>query len=219
MLHLAIVFALFVTGASAAPTNDWTIVPGKRVGPITALTTRADLTTIFGLKNVIDEDVTLSDEGSEPGTIVFKDQADASLTITWNDDRPDPRIEVIVFCLALSGLPSKCRWHTAEGITFGTTLKHLQALNGGNFAILGFGWDYGGTVTSWQGGRLDKLKTNCGSFNVRLDPPPATPSDTRAAAIEQVEGDREFTSAEPAMEALDPQVSYMSFSFGKCVPD
>ena len=38
--------------SGTAQKNDWLIVPGQRVGPVTATTTRADLDAIFGKENV-----------------------------------------------------------------------------------------------------------------------------------------------------------------------
>ena len=39
-------------------------------------------------------------------------------------------------------------------MTLGTRLGRLTQLNGRPFTLSGFGWDYAGTVISWNGGRL-----------------------------------------------------------------
>src|ERR1700761_3211026 len=75
-------------GEVPASVNDWTVVPGKRAGPITAKTTRVDLVRFFGAKNVQEGDVAGSDGGIQAGTIVFGDQPDASLAVLWVDDSP-----------------------------------------------------------------------------------------------------------------------------------
>src|ERR1700685_3139849 len=108
--------------------NDWLIVPGKRVGPITPAASRADILRIFGAKNVTEGDIVTSDMGSEVGTEVFGSQPDMSLAILWVSDEPDSRIRRVRFCPSLV-LPAKCRWHTAEGIAFGTSVKALERRN------------------------------------------------------------------------------------------
>lgn len=51
--------------------SDWLIVPGERVGPITATTSEAMLETIFGAGNVESVDVYLGEGFTEPGAAVF----------------------------------------------------------------------------------------------------------------------------------------------------
>ncbi len=208
-----LLLALFaVITLAAGNDNDWLIVPGKRAGPITAKTTRADLVRSFGAKNVVDDDVLVGDTGTEEGTMVFGDQPEASLTILWNDDTPEPHIRRIIFCQGVEP-PSKCRWHTEEGISIGTTLKTLEARNGRKFKLYGFDWGQGGSITSWDGGRLERFASSCGHVSLRFDPAPGPPSDERTKLLEQVEGDTEFWSSEPAMQALNPVVDSMGFLF------
>ena len=46
-------------------------------------------------------------------------------------------------------------WMRADGVRLGLSSTELETLNGGPFAFYGFGWDYGGTISDWRGGRLD----------------------------------------------------------------
>ncbi len=204
-----------LASGSASGSNDWLIVPGKRAGPITAKTARADLPRLFGSRNVEDDEIITSDGGREPGTIVFRDQPDATLGILWEDDAPDSRIRSIVFCNA-SDEVGKCRWHTEDSITFGTTLKTLERLNSRKFKLNGFDWGYGGLITSWEGGKLDRLSVACGRLTLRVDPAPGPPSDARQTLIEQVEDNDEFWSSDASMQALNPAVDHMSMSFQAC---
>ncbi len=52
---------------SAGAQNDWTIVPGKRLGPIAASTSRMELKRLFGKSNVEDKPVDTG-EGPEPAS-------------------------------------------------------------------------------------------------------------------------------------------------------
>jgi hypothetical protein len=200
---------------SAADSNDWLIVPGKRVGPITPKTSRADLVRFFSDKNVEDSEVVVSDGDREPGTLVFPAEPDATLAVLWTDDNPDSGVRGVVVCYG-SKQPDKCRWHTADGISFGATLKGLERLNGHKFKLNGFEWGYGGLVTSWEGGRLERLAVSCGRVNLRLDPAPGPASDERSDLIEQVEGDTEFWSSDAPMQALNPAVDHIGVSFQAC---
>ncbi|HZS53091.1 MAG TPA: hypothetical protein VFA65_01705 [Bryobacteraceae bacterium] len=195
--------------------NDWLIVPGKRVGPITAAATHADLAKIFGAKNIQDDEIVTSDMGSEDGTRVFGDQPEISLAIFWLTEAANSHIRRIRFCPSLV-MPHKCRWHTAEGISLGTSLKELERLNGHAFEVNGFDWGFGGLIVSWHGGRLEKLTSSCGGLNVRLDPQPGQPSGERSRLLDLVEGDEDFDSSEAAMQALNPIVDFISFSFQNC---
>ena len=214
---LTAIFGIVSARAAEPGTNltDWIIVPGQRAGPITAKTTRADLLRFFGAKNVREADIVSSDGGREAGTIVFGEQPDASLGLLWLDETPDAHVRSIVFCHG-SELAEKCRWHTQERVSFGTDLKALERLNGRKFKLNGFDWGYGGLITSWEGGRLERLSAACGRVTLRLDPAPGTPSDERSSLIEQVEDNDEFWSSDGPMQALNPSVDHMSMSFRGC---
>ena len=214
-LWIAVVSLLLPVTDLATDSNDWLIIPGKRVGPITAKTTRADLVRFFGEKNVEDAEIVVSDGGREPGTLVFGGQPDASLAILWADDSPDARVRSLIVCYG-SELPEKCRWHTEDAVSFGTTLKTLERLNGRKFKLNGFDWGYGGLVTSWESGRLERFAVPCGRLTLRLDPTPAPASEERSLLIEQLEGDGEFWSSDSPLQSLNPVVDHMSMSFQAC---
>jgi hypothetical protein len=75
-------FALVVLCAvsALAQQNDWLIVPGKRLGPITSDVTRADLDRLFDKASVKDKPVD-SGEGPELATVVFPKMPAAGIAI------------------------------------------------------------------------------------------------------------------------------------------
>jgi hypothetical protein len=85
MLLLRTLFALsaLLVGSAAAQKLDWLIVPGLRVGPITATTTRADLDTMFGKENVSDGSFGNGDV-PEAATVIFGNDSSAALAVTWD---------------------------------------------------------------------------------------------------------------------------------------
>ncbi len=189
---------LLLTAACGSPrrAEDRTIVPGVRVGPIARTTTLADLRRIYGAANVRAEAIEAGEGETAPGATVFPDDSLRQVQVAFHDSSGSvPRFVVVHGDRSL--------WHTDRGVTLGTRLARLNELNGRPFVLLGFGWDYGGTVASWNGGRL-AVDSAAGRFIVRLHPTltgPVADSLTR-----DVLGDREYASDRPAMAGLAPAV-------------
>lgn len=210
MLRTTLLIAALTIAGCAAQTNDWLIVPSKRAGPITASTTRADLVRLFGAANVTEGETNIGDSGPLPCTRVFAKRPDSSLTIIWGENQRNKKIGAIEFCWETTN--STCRWHIADGVGFGTTLKTLEKMNGRPFKIRGFGWDFGGQISSWEGGRLEAWQTPCGNVGLSLNPTAAAMEST---AYGSVMGDAEFLSSKPELQKLDPAISRIEFSFGE----
>ena len=105
----------------------------------------------------------------------------------------------------------KTLWHTEQGITLGTRLKELERLNGRPFTLTGFDWDYGGTVTNWNGG---KLAEQIPDMILRLTPDyDETDTQLTEAEAHAVLGDQEITSDNPIVQRLNPAVRIMLKSF------
>ena len=75
-------------------------------------------------------------------------------------------------------------WKTDAGVTLGITLQELQQLNGKPFLFSGFGWDYGGRVTDWNGGAFNS------DLMISLD-------NFSENAPEDIFGDREIPNLTP----------------------
>jgi hypothetical protein len=60
--------------------NDWLIVPGLRIGPITAKTTHADLIRLFGQENVSEGSGNVADIPFTHGTNIYKKTPSESAT-------------------------------------------------------------------------------------------------------------------------------------------
>jgi len=183
-------------GQVAREADDRTIVAGDRIGPITRVTTLADLRHIYGDANVRVEDVDVGEGETAPGATVYPDDSLRRVQVAFRDSAGTvPRF------VTVRGDTSA--WHTEAGVTLGTRLARLTQLNGRPFALLGFGWDYAGTVVSWNGGRLAADSAG-GRFIVRLKPTLTGPD---ADSLQRdVLGDREYSSDRPAMRRLEPAV-------------
>lgn len=184
---------------SAPPSR--VIIPGVRAGPVTAETSEADLIRQLGAAHVRRADLGIGEGETRPGTILFPGGAD-ELLVFWKEDAFRSPEHVVVRGGATN-------WTTAEGIRLGTTLDTLARLNGRPFQLLGFDWDYAGTVVSWENGRLAPMH---GRLVIRLAPTaPAT--GLSAADHASVAGDHVISSDMPALPPLHVTIYEMAASF------
>lgn len=208
--HLAFLAScgfLYLTATHAQQVSmDWLIVPGERVGPITPTTSEKLLETFFGPENVERTDMYVGEGFTEPGSAVYPRDASRRIEVVWTDDaRTTPR-EV-----RLTG--NSTNWSTREGISLGSTLKEIEHLNGWPFRLVGFAFDYGGTITGCGHGRLRML--GCvdrdGTIQGRLVILRLAPSAEGRALPQyrEVIGDKDFSSGHPAMQTLNPSVYQM----------
>ena len=131
--------------AKAAPAPETWELPGG-LGP---LTTRLELDARFGKANVREETFPGAEGiGSYPALVVFPDDPRKRLELVLDADDPDAPIRELRVPAADS------LWHDASGLRTGMSLAELVALNGAPVTFYGLGWDYGGTVQDWHGGKL-----------------------------------------------------------------
>jgi hypothetical protein len=161
-----------------------------------------DLRRDFGDSTVVRVRVELGEGETTPGTVLFPSDSLRRAEIIWRDtlNRRSPGR------IVLRG--NRSQWQASRGISLGTTLQELERLNGKSFILAGFGWDYAGVVTDWQGGTLDSALAG---ITLYLDPGAA---QHQTAAYAQVLGDRDYSSSLPAMQQLNPKVTQIFVDFG-----
>jgi len=184
--------------------HDWRIVPGERVGPITADVSEADLVDLLGRDVVEPGEIHMGEDFFEPGAVLYPRDPRRKLEVVWGDTTR----RALPTRVTLRGDSSL--WHIDGGITLGTSLRELERINGAEFVLLGFEWDYSGTVVSWEKGALERLAQPVRQVVLALDAPATGfPPDVYYA----VSGDREFASSHPAMRQLNPTVHRIVFLF------
>ncbi|MGH6952207.1 MAG: hypothetical protein ACREH4_15195, partial [Vitreimonas sp.] len=82
-------------------------------------------------------------------------------------------------------------------LSIGDALAEIETANGRPFQLWGFGWDYGGWASDWQGGALASAD-GC-TVRVRFQ----ARSNANAHAI----GEAAFMSDDPAVRAADAAVT------------
>jgi hypothetical protein len=209
---------LTLLAATALSAHDYVIVPGVRIGPIMPSSTESELRRVFGMAAVKAE-VEIGEGFTEPGLKIYKDDPARALAVLWNNDTP-PHPKTVLICQDV--LDGRCRWRTADDIGKRTTLSDLERRNGRPFVLTGWGWDYGGGVLSWEGGKLQAALRRRGGLMLTLCPRtnkdgeyvPAVTADEVTA----VSGDKEISSSFPVMQKLDPYVCGMSLQFAGEAP-
>jgi hypothetical protein len=176
-----------------AVAEDYTVIPGQRVGQVTASTSRQQLAELYGEANLTDTEIQMGEGFTEPGTVVsFGNQP--QFAVVWLDaSRSRP-------LMAKDFNPD---WKTPEGIGMGTPYTTLQTQLG-SFQLYGFGWDYGGTL-SLEGSQLDQYY---GELLLRVDPSEASIEANREA-FEASMGERLIPSTDPNLAQLDISVTDM----------
>lgn len=151
-------------------------------GSVTKNTNYEDLRSIYGEKNVKDERIcgpecidSLDVTQVYPGT-------NKAFTVYWKEKQYHQKIEMIE-CYT-----EEAPYRTASDIGIGTSLQYLLELNGKKITFYGFGWDYGGAIASYNGGKLEKSKLHC-----RLDM-------VYDSTINSIMGDAEFNTDMPEVK-------------------
>ncbi len=185
--------------APKVPVLNNIIVPGKRVGAITANTTYAELVNIFGKQRLTPTKV----YGAE-GLVVFSGTLitlgkNKSLSVAWKDPKKLQVLQVII---------EDPDWKTASGIGIGTNLAKLRQVLG-KFNITGLGWDYGNKVINLA----PAIQSQYSGLSISVDADRAAarkfPNDLRA-----VSGDGVTPAAnDPRWQNLKMHVSGLSVFF------
>ena len=179
----------------------WLFAADAAGDAVRATDTEATLRARYGTDNVASERIHLGEGETAPGTVIFPNDSSRRLTVTWDDTVARARPTRVTID------SRETRWFVIPGVTIGTSLSELERLNGGPFKLFGFSWDYAGTVSGWDGGRLDSLWRGGPENKVlvwlRLSPDSAGYESPHAR---EVAGERIFSSSLPAMRALNPSV-------------
>lgn len=216
-IHGALALALALAPASAfaqKPANDWVVVPGSRVGPITAGTTRSGLSALFPKDALEDDELELEEGILQPATFVNRRTPSETLAIVWSGKGLQSSPREIFLCRGRRR--GACRWQLEDGISVGTRLLDLEGRNGKPFTVFGFGWDYGGNVLSWDGGKLESL--DCGgrvvlTLDGERDRRGELVGSLTAEDVRSISGYKSISSADAVMRKLNPAVVDVLFQF------
>jgi hypothetical protein len=99
-------------------------------------------------------------------------------------------------------------WKTASGLFLGMPLTEVQKINAKNFTMSGFNWSHGGSVVSWEGGKLagDSTLSHLASFSNAGNAHQGL-SDEEYTLIS---GEAEFDVRHPSIQKLNPRLDLIS---------
>ena len=197
----------FIAASDSFAQTSFQIIPGKKVGAITSRTSEADLRKIYGSKNVQSGEVGLGEGETVPGTIIYPNDPRKRLEIAWKNTKMRKFPEFVQF------FGEKSFWQITPGISLGTSLKTLEQINGKSFVLLGFQWDYSGTIISWNSGKLSRrFGKDSQLVTLRLSPQTFN-SKALEKDLNAVIGDGDFCSKNKSMQKINPKVYFVIVKF------
>lgn len=110
----------------------------------------------FGKANLIKDTTIAGPEGTKISVSILFPKTSEEVKLFWAEkDKHKVLQDVVINC---DSAGYKGKWHSKTGLQAGQNLEKVLDLNGKAFTISGFGWDYGGHIVSWEGGKLDNHK-------------------------------------------------------------
>lgn len=174
------------------PLNDeMTVIPGKRVGPVTTYSSLPVLLALFGRSNVKAGKIPGAEGEVIDGAVIYGG-TERELQVIWEPDAVGRRIELV----RVIGRA----WKFCNGLAVGLTVSDVEKINGAAFTISGFDWDYGG-YARFDGGALAR------GVMVRFRPGEESYS-------REIVGEKQIPSTSAALQAANPLVSELSVTFG-----
>ncbi len=144
-----------VTTVPPVPVDSF-LVTDSSWGLITAASGIDDLHAVYGHSNLIDERICGAEcIDSVDVTFLYRGKKEEA-TIYWKDSAYHRVIRFI------ESYGDNSSWHTATGIQLGSGFSELLKLNGKKISFFGFGWDYGGSINSYNGGALENSSVHFG---------------------------------------------------------
>jgi len=103
------------------------------------------LAASYGADNLVEQTLPGAEGESYTATVLYPDDPARRLEIVWQDEARTRPANISV-----SGENSA--WAGPNALSLGQSLTDVEAANGQAFKLWGFGWDYGGWVSEWNGG-------------------------------------------------------------------
>jgi hypothetical protein len=171
-------------------------------GPFGRSANHQDLVKAFG-RNVVVQDVPGAEGEQLKASVIYPNDPRMRLEILWNDESAlrDPLIRV----------NNQSSWSAPNGVRLKLVLADIEKMNGKPFKLSGFGWDYGGRATDWQGGALAKPQPGGCAVSTGF----SHANNAPAAALSKVSGDSEFLSNNPNVRAVRPYVSEITIGYAQ----
>jgi hypothetical protein len=146
-------------------------------------------------QNITFTEVDSNGSAKVPASVLFPNDPKRRLEVWWSN----PAARSGIYLIVING---QSTWTAPGGMRLGLTLEQLEKLNHKPFKLKGFGKDGVVTVSDWDDGALATLPGGCKSgMSLRADP------KASAKAVSALSADKEYSSADPEIRAVNPTVS------------
>ena len=163
-------------------------------GPLSAATEPDGLRRIYGAQNVEEGQVPGAEGEMFHGVILFPKDPARTAYVYFQDEKTLTGLSLVRVFGPIS------QWKLDNGIGIGTPLSEVLRRNGKPIRFYGLDWDYGGTITEWNGGKLAPRDDDPVRRAIHLG------AGEGAAARGYPMGDREFSSDDPRYPKLGASV-------------
>jgi hypothetical protein len=175
----------------------------KQIQSLGSLNEVLDCQTLDGLKlkygqeNVINDTSWVIGDDTLRGSIIFPNSTKQAFVYFQNANIVDVTIK-----------GESSNWNTNSGLYLGMTLTEVQTINTKNFTISGFNWSHGGSVVSWEGGKLtgDSTLSHLAVFSNVSNEHPGISDE----AYKLISGEVEFDVRHPDIQKLNPKLDLIS---------
>lgn len=161
----------------------------------------------FGRENVVVDKLDNTQGETVSGTAVFPGDPARRLEIYWQDEANRRGLASIVVN-GDSGWIIRTPGKARSTVGLKASIGDLEEANERPFLINGFGWDYGGYVADWKGGKLGYMEGGC-TISVRFSPDPLA----KETLLDKLSGGKRLNSSDQAMQAVKPFLSSITLDW------
>ena len=156
----------------------------------------------YGSDNVINDTSWVIGDDTLRGSIIFPNSKKQAFVYFHDGEIEDVTIK-----------GESADWKTNSGLYLGMTLTEVQSINAKNFTLSGFNWSHGGSVVSWEGGKLtgDSTLSHLAVFSNVSNEHQGISVD----AYKLISGEVEFDVRHPDIQKLNPKLDLISIVIPK----
>jgi len=189
-----IILFLSVAVLTACSSNSEISVPTENLNDVLACADAKGLIAKYGERSVILDTSIISGDDTLRGAIIFPGTAKQASVFFHEGKISDVSIQ-----------GESSAWKTSSGLYLGLSLQEVEKINAKNFTISGFGWAHGGSVVSWEGGKLagDSTLTHLASFRNKRQ-------NISVEEFNKVSGEAEFDVRHPSIQQMNPTLEQIT---------
>jgi len=156
----------------------------------------------YGVENVINDTSWVIGDDTLRGSIIFPNSKKQAFVYFHDGNIVDVTIK-----------GESADWKTKSGLYLGMTLSEVQVINAKNFTLSGFNWSHGGSVVSWDGGKLtgDSTLSHLAVFSNVSNEHQGISDE----AYKLISGEVEFDVRHPDIQKLNPKLDLISLVIPK----